>query len=223
MRKYFFITTAVFAALIIALTSCKHTTESSSFHDYIDPANMDLSVAPGDDYFSYANGTWIKNTPIPASEVWWGTAKISENDNFKKIKAMLEEAASSSPSDKMEKMVGDMYKSGMDTTAIDKLGISPIKADLDRIATIKNTDDLFAEIALNQTMGVPNTFGFGAGSDLKNSSEVVAYFGQGGLGLPEKGYYFNTDADTKKIRAAYVQYITNMLSYTGEAGKQMPG
>jgi putative endopeptidase len=215
MRKYLFITTAAFAILIVASTSCKHATESGSFHNYIDSANMDLSVAPGDDFFSYANGTWIKNTPIPASEVWWGTAKISENDNFKKIKTLLEEAASSSPSDKNEKMVGDMYTSGMDTVGIDKLGISPIKADLDRIATIKNTDDLLAEITLDYTMGVPNTFGFGAGSDLKNSSEVVAYFGQGGLGLPEKGYYFNTDADTKKIRAAYLQYITNMLVFTG--------
>ncbi len=216
MRKNLFIATAAFAALIVVSSSCKHTTESSSFHNYIDSANMDLSVVPGDDFFSYANGTWIKNTPIPASEVWWGTAKISENDNFKKIKAMLEEAASSSPSDKMEKMVGDMYKSGMDTAAIDKLGINPIKADLDRIAAIKNADDLLAEIAMDQTMGVPNTFGFGAGSDLKNSSEVVAYFGQGGLGLPEKSYYFNTDGDTKKIREAYRQYITALLSYTGE-------
>src|ERR1700761_4517794 len=199
-----------FAALTLIVSSCKHSAETGSFHNYIDSANMDLTVVPGDDFFSYANGTWIKNTPIPASEVWWGTAKISENDNFKKIKTMLEEAASSSPSDKMEKMVGDMYKSGMDTMAIDKLGIDPIKGSLQRVDAIKNSDDLLAEIALDQTLGVGNTFGFGAGPDLKNSSKLVAYFGQGGIGLPEKSYYFNTDADSKKIRDAYVKYIAKM-------------
>lgn len=205
------------AALALFASSCKHSAENTSFHNYLDSANMDLSIVPGDDFFSYANGTWLKNHPIPASEVWWGDAKISEDDNFKKIKTMLEEAASTSPSDKMEKLVGDMYKSGMDTTAIDKLGADPVKGDLARIDAIKNAGDLLTEIDLDQTLGVGNTFGFGAGPDLKNSTKMIAYFSQGGIGMPEKSYYFNNDPDTKKIRDAYRQYISKMLVFAGES------
>jgi len=207
-----------FVALLSCIAvSCKHSSESNSFHDYLDRANMDTTVVPGDDFFSYANGTWIKNTPIPASEVWWGTAKVSENDNFKKIKTMLEEAASSSPSDRMEKMVGDMYKSGLDTAGIDKMGTTPVKSALARIDAIKNGNDLLAEIALDQTLGVGNTLGFGVAPDLKNSSKLIAYFVQGGIGMPEKSYYLNNDPETKKIRDAYQVYIGKLLGFAGES------
>ncbi len=175
-----------FAAALLLFASCKHPTEQSGFKEYLDSANFDKSVVPGDDFFTYANGTWLKNQAIPASEVWWGDAKISEDDNFKKIKAMLEEAASGSPSDRMEKMVGAMYKSGLDTAAIEKLGIDPVKGDLARIDGIKNTDELLKEIALDQTNGLGNSFGFSVAPDLKNSAKLIGNLMQGGLGLPEK-------------------------------------
>jgi len=215
MKNRFKISTVALIAVVVASLSCKYSAEKSTFKNYLDSANMDLSVVPGDDFFNYANGTWLKNNAIPASEVWWGDAKISEAQNFKKVKQLLEEAASSSPSDKMEKMVGDMFKSGMDTAAIDQLGMGPVKDDLARISAIKNTDDLMTEITLQHTEGSSNTFIFWAGPDLRNGSTVIAYFFQGGLGLPERSYYFNNDPETKNIREAYEQYISKTLSLGG--------
>ncbi len=203
------------AAALLLISSCKHASEQTGFKEYLDSANFDKSVVPGDDFFTYANGTWLKNHAMPASEVWWGDAKISEDDNFKKIKAMLEEAASGSPSDRMEKMVGDMYKSGLDTAAIEKLGIDPVKGDMARIDGIKNTDELLKEIAFDQTRGLGNSFGFGVAPDLKNSAKLIGNLMQGGLGLPEKSYYF--DPNSKKIRDAYQQYVAKLLVFGGTA------
>jgi putative endopeptidase len=211
------LTANIVLLLVILLNfSCHHQDAAQAPKKYIDSANFDFSVKPGDDFFNYANGTWLKNHPIPKSEVWWGDAKISENDNFKKIKQLLEDAAAS-PKDSVETMVGDMYKSGMDTTGIESKGISPIKTDLARIAAIKTTGDLLNEIILEHNMGMQPAFYMDGEQDLKNSSIVRACFAQGGIGLPEKGYYFNTDADTKAIRDAYQKYISTMLQITGLA------
>ncbi len=196
--------------------SCRSPATENVFKNYLDSANMDLNISPGDDFFNYSNGTWLKKHAIPSSEVWWGDAKISENNNFKKIKTMLEEA-SSLPADEVEKEVGDMYKSGMDTTRINHLGITVINNDLTRIDNIKDANGLLKEIAFEQTLNLPNSFAFGVNPDLYNSAKLIAYFSQGGLGLPEKSYYLNNDQDTKKVREAYQQYISDLLTRTGTA------
>jgi putative endopeptidase len=203
------------SGILLSLSACKHA-EISSFKDYIDSANMDLSLSPGDDFFNYANGTWLKQHTIPESEVLWGDAKISEKNNIKKIKTMLEGLASGSPTERMEKMVSDMYRSGMDTTLINQLGIKPIQGDIARITAIKTSSDVVTEIALEQTLGLAPALNIDIYADKKNSNKLVAYFSQGGLGLPEKGYYFDNDADTKKIRNAYAIYISKVLVLTGE-------
>lgn len=204
------------AGILLSFSACKHAETSSGFRDYIDSANMDLSITPGDNFFDYANGTWLKLHSIPESEVLWGDAKISEKDNIKKIKTMLEELASGSPTERMEKMVSDMYKSGMDTTLINQLGTKPIQADITRISAIKSNSDVVTEIALEQTMGLDPAFNIEIYGDQKNSNNLAVYFSQGGLGLPGKEYYFSDDPNKKSKRDAYIIYISKVLELIGE-------
>ena len=98
---------------------------------FIDPANMDLSVKPGDDFFEYANGTWIKHNPIPAKETRWGSFNILHQENTDKLLKLLNEVAKHRPAKgSLKQRVGDLYASGMDSLAIEKRGYDPIKPDL---------------------------------------------------------------------------------------------
>src|ERR1700761_7245236 len=104
---------------------------------FIDPANMDLSVKPGDNFFEYANGTWVKNNPIPNKETRWGSFGILAQENTDRLLGLLAEASKGShPKGSLEQRVGDFYASGMDTVRIEKLGYQPIMPALSRIDKI---------------------------------------------------------------------------------------
>src|ERR1700743_3071056 len=115
---------------------------------FIDPANMDLSVKPGDDFFEYANGTWIKQNAIPAKETRWGSFNILHQENTDKLLGLLKEVSKTPglPKGSLKQRVGDLYASGMDSLDIEKRGYDPIKDDLNRIGKINDLNGVLTKL-----------------------------------------------------------------------------
>ena len=181
-------------------------------------SNLDRSADACTDFFQYANGSWLKSTEIPASESRWGTFNILAENNNTTLRSVLEEdAKTKSPEGSDAQLIGDFYASCMAEAAIDKAGARPIKPFLDQIAKIKTADDVKKELAAMHNAGLPAVFGFGAGPDLKNSNMVIASAGQGGLSLPNRNYYTDTDAKSVETRAKFVEYMTNMFKLLGDS------
>ncbi len=184
----------------------------------IDPANMDLSVKPCDDFFHYANGNWIKNHQVPAAFDQWGSFSILGEQNNSVLKEILEDAANDGAASEgsNKRKIGDFYAAGMDSAAIEALGYRPIAADLSRIDAMKDSKDVEAELALLHSMNIQPVFGFGSEQDPKSSTDVIGDLHQGGLGLPDRDYYLATDERSKKIREAYVVHMTAMFALVGD-------
>ncbi len=191
-------------------------TNQTAKRKLLDPANMDLSVNPGDNFFYYANGTWLKNNPIPATETRWGSFNELQENNYKALHELLESAAkSNAKKGSNQQKIGDFYKSGMDTNTIEKAGIAPLNSHFMRIARIQNADELLKEICYEHTIGLSPVFGFYISPDDKNVTQQICQFGQDGLGMPDRDYYFKTDERTLKIKAAYTKYVETVFTLLG--------
>ncbi len=200
----------------------QHSSPTVPTIKYIDPANMNTAVKPGDDFFDYANGTWVKNNPIPGKQTRWGAFQILAQENTDRVVAILKDASTSKgqPKGSVKQRVGDMFASGMDSLAIEKLGAAPTQVDLERIAHIQSADGVIAEATFERANAVASPFfGFGVGPDSKHPTVNIVNFGQGGTTLPDRDYYLNSDARTKTIQAAYKQYITTLFTLVGTDAK----
>lgn len=187
----------------------------------IDKANMDLSVKPGDDFFIYANGTWIKNTPIPPDLSRYGSFDELRENNTKQLQTIVEEAASDPKLVKgtNRQKIGDFYASGMDEEKINLLGISPIQPFLDEVALLNSKEDVIKFAAKMTTYRSFPFFYITAGQDEKNSSSVIIQLFQAGIGLPDRDYYLKEDERSKAIRSEYRKHIEKMLAFTGNDEK----
>lgn len=184
---------------------------------FIDPANMDLSVKPGDNFYLYANGNWIKNNPVPASKTRWGSFDALYQTSLDRLKLLLEDASKNASQDSLHQRVGDLYAAAMDSTALDKLGYAPIKPQLDSLNAITSYDEVLHEIETLRTQGIGGIlFGFGVGQDDKNVNQYIPQLSQGGISLPDRDYYLKNDARSTNIRTAYVKYITDMFKLVGD-------
>ncbi|MDO3642533.1 M13 family metallopeptidase [Mucilaginibacter sp. L3T2-6] len=191
---------------------------SLNLKKYIDPANMDPSAKPGDDFFEYANGAWVKNNPIPAKETRWGSFGILHQENTDRLKSILTDVSKTpgQPKGSLKQRVGDLYASGIDSVAIEKRGYDPIKPDLERVSKINNLDGVVNEAIYERTHGIGSPlFGFGVGQDSKHPTVNILNFGQGGTSLPDRDNYLKNDERTKKIQAAYKNYIVTLFKLTG--------
>lgn len=184
-----------------------------------DPANMDPATKPCENFFQYANGTWLKNNPIPAQYATWGSFIELVEDNNLKLKTILEEAAAdtAAPEGSVRKKIGDFYASGMDIDAVNQAGATPLQPEFDRIAALSSTEQLPALLAHLHDIGVGAGFAFFADQDSKESSRVIAQFYQDGLGLPDRDYYTKDDDASKKIREQYVEHVTKMFALLGDS------
>lgn len=183
-----------------------------------DVKNMDKSVKPSEDFYTYANGTWLKKNPIPAEESRWGSFNILLEGNNAALKVAAEDAAkkAASATDPEMQKVGDYYASGMDEKAINEAKAKPLADEFKRIEKIKDPEGLLKEIAHLHQMGVTAFYGFTSGQDDKNSTMVIAQAYQGGLGMPDRDYYTKDDDASKKLREAYVAHVTKMLTLLGD-------
>lgn len=186
---------------------------------FIDPAHIDNSVKPGDDFYTYANGSWMKNTTIPASETRWGSFNLLEDFNKNALHTLLEDAAKVKNAKKGTpmQMVGDLYRCGMNVDAIEKAGIAAISDQLKQIDAISSSSQLIDYLATATKEQANPLFNFYVGPDDKEVTKNICNLFQGGLGLPDRDYYLKTEKRQTEIREKYQAHIKNMLTQSGES------
>jgi len=196
------------AASLLLLASCKQKEET----DFL-AANIDSTVKPGDDFFLYANGGWIKKTPIPAAESGWGIGNLVNEEIYNRKKKINENAVTEKAADgSVTQKIGDFWFSGMDTTNIDRQGLQPLSDQFQSINKAQTADDIVSLTADLHAESVNALFGDYVAQDDKNS-EVMAYqLSQGGLGMPNRDYYFKTDSRTVSVQNAYKTYLGKIFS-----------
>ncbi len=184
----------------------------------LDLANVDTTCAPCTNFYQFANGGWLKANPIPAAYAQWGSFNELAESNNDKLRRVLDDAAAHrlTAVDPAVRKVGDYYAACMDTVAIERAGASPIGPALAEIAAIRTPADVQHYMIGQSARGRGSLLDIGSTQDFKNSTQVIGGIGQGGLGLPDRDYYFKTDAATTAIRAAYVKHIANDLVLVGE-------
>ena len=217
------ICTALHTAAIMAVMTAMIASTAGAQGTYhqtkpLDPANIDTTCAPCTNFYAFANGGWLKANPIPAAYAQWGSFNELAEANNDKLKLVLEDAAAhrTTASDPSIRKVGNFYAACMDSAAIEKAGYDPIKPSLAEIAAISTPADVKKYLITRAAEGRDILFRFGSTQDAKNSSQVIAGIGQGGIGLPDRDYYFKTDAHTAAVRDAYVKHIANDLVLVGE-------
>ena len=178
-----------------------------------DAAGMDKSVAAGDSFYNFANGTWVKNTPIPADKSNYGMFTVLSDRSDERTKDLILHAKGEPGSE--ERKIADYYQSFMDEAAIEQKGITPIKADLAKIDAIKDKKALVAMFAANTRVHRSGPFHASVGVDDKNPDQYMANIGQGGLGLPDRDMYDAKKAQFEKVRAGYKKYIADMFTLAG--------
>ncbi|MDI9256207.1 M13 family metallopeptidase [Flavobacterium sedimenticola] len=183
----------------------------------IDLSLMDKSVSPKDDFFTYVNGTWLKNTEIPADRNRWGSfdelRQRTDIDALEILKDAVNNPSFKSNTDQGKAI--NLYKSIMDTVARNKQGINPIKPYLAKINAVKNIKDLQKLLIEMEPLGGIGFFGVGVGADDKDSNKNSITLAPGRLGLPDRDYYVSEDKDSKEKREKYQAHVARMLAYIG--------
>ena len=176
---------------------------------------IDRAANPCDDFYQFACGSWLKNNPIPSDESSWGRFSELQENNQIVLRQILDEAAKKPNPDANTKKLGDYYSSCMDEDTINRKGLAPLKAEIDRINAMKSPQDLAEVIGRLHRAGIDVLFSFGSSQDLKDSSAVIGWADQGGIGLPERDYYFRDDAKAAETRKEYVEFMKKLFGALG--------
>lgn len=211
LRNHF----TIAAACLFAVAGAAWAQSQAQPGNGLDLKAIDHSANPCTNFYQYACGNWIKSHPIPADESSWGRFNELLQRNQQILRSILEEAEKHPQRSATDQRIGGFYHSCMDETAIDHLGTEPLDAELKRIRAIRNQQMLLKEIARLQNLGIDVFFGFGPQPDPKDASMMIAAVDQGGLGLPERDYYFRTDPHSVEIRKKYVAHIGKMFELVG--------
>jgi len=180
----------------------------------LNSADLDPAIAACTDLNGFVNSSWLKANPVPNDQTTWGSFEILRERSLEVQHALVQQAAASqAKAGSVEAKIGDIWKTGSDEAKIEAAGIAPLQPQLDKIAALNDTAAITQYLRDSQAQGQGVLFSLSANADYKDSANVIAYVGQGGLGLPEKGYYF--DESQAKIREAYVAYIAQALTLSG--------
>ena len=180
----------------------------------LNSADLDPSIAACTDLNGFVNSKWLKANPVPGDQTTWGSFEILRERSLEVQHALVQQAAASkAKAGSVEAKIGDIWKTGNDEAKIEAAGLAPLQPTLDKIGALNDTAAITQYLRDSQAQGQGVLFSLFANADYKDSANVIAYVGQGGLGLPEKGYYFD-DAQAK-IRDAYVAYIAQVLTLSG--------
>jgi putative endopeptidase len=173
---------------------------------------LDLSTSSVDDFYQFATGTWMKNNPVPEEESRWSSFnQLSEENNIVLNKILESAADENAEKNAANELIGDFYQSFMDTSLRNELGIAPATNYYELIDGALNKKDLQNIVVSLQNLGVSNAFGLYVSQDKKNNSIYRVHLYQGGLGLPNKDYYFKEDERSIKIRESYINYMKEMF------------
>lgn len=217
MKQISYLTILVMAMLLVS--ACSETQKSEKqMTKAIDPANMDLNVKPGDNFFEYVNGGWMAANPIPPEYSQYGAFHVLYDENQVNLKSLVLEVSADQNANKgsVAQKIRDFYNSGMDTVRINKVGISAIKEELDAIDALNTKADIPHQVAEMQKVGVNPFFYFYVGADEVNSTMNIVNFYQGGLSLPDVDYYTNPDESSQQLRQKYVEHVTKMFVLAGD-------
>jgi endothelin-converting enzyme/putative endopeptidase len=186
-----------------------------------DPTLIDKTVDPCDNFYRYSCNGWFKKNPLPPDQTSYGRFTELFELNRVHLKQILEDAAVPTPGRTAnEQKIGDEYASCMDTAAVNKRGIAPLKPEFDRIASLKSSAGLPALLGHLHTIGVDAFFGMTSNQDFADANAVISYYYAGGLGLPERDYYFRTDDKSVEQRKQYVDHVHKMFVLAGEPEAQ---
>ncbi|MCT8339220.1 M13 family metallopeptidase [Flavobacteriaceae bacterium TK19130] len=215
-----------FGAFVFAVSSCgdkdKDMAKAEKEERGIILSNMDTTVAPSEDFYSYVNGNWMKNTEIPEDETRWGgfnvLRKTTAKDVLNIMNAAKESGKYADDTDQAKALM--IFESELDTVARNEAGIKPLQPALDKIESISSVED-FQKVMTEDAVEISQPFfGIAAFSNPNNSAMNVAYITPGGLGLPDRDYYLNEDPKSVEIREEYVNHITRMLQFLGDSEEE---
>ncbi|MCF8825838.1 M13 family metallopeptidase [Xanthomonas campestris] len=176
--------------------------------------DLDPAIAACQDLNGFVNAKWLKANPVPSDRTSWGSFEVLAERSLTIQHALVEQLARGNLSaGSVDAKIADLWRTGSDEAAIDKAGITPLQPQLKAIDALSDAPSIAAWLRDSYAKGQGFLFSFGANADYKNSEQMIAYAGQGGLGLPEKGYY--TDPAQAKIREQYVAYIARVLELSG--------
>jgi len=206
-------------AALILLTAASLPSSTSSTGDvshYLDNF-IDKSVKPGDDFFQYAVGKWLREHPIPANERSWGIGHVVQEETYSRLVSISDEAGrSGAATGTNAQKIGDFWYAAMDTNTILKQGIQPLADEFARIEAVRDVPGLLDDIAHLQYIGVGALCQLAIFQDEMNSEKVALHLYQGGLGLPNRDYYFDTDDRSKMLRSEYVKHVAAMFGLLGD-------
>lgn len=212
--KYYFALTVICAGLY----ACNAGDTAAGKKTDLLQANLDTTIKPSADFFEYANGGWIKQNPIPGSESGWGIGNLVQEDIYNRLRKINEDAAASTEKiteGSVEQKIGDFWKTAMDSVKLNEAGIKPLQPELDKIAAVKTTAELVRLGADLKTKGANLFFGDYVAQDDRNSEMMAYKLDQGGLGMPNRDYYFDTDKRTADVRTAYKNYLEQTFKQLG--------
>lgn len=212
------ITALSIGAIILASCATTKTTTQTQSHAYktVSTELMDKTMNPSEDFFMFCNGSWVKNTVIPATESRWGSFNELDKSNNEKLSKILEEfAAQPGEVGTQSQILGAYYASLVNMKQRNDLGISPIEIELKSIESLNRKDLLVEIIASHHRDGIGSAFGYGIGQDLREVDKNISYLGQGGIGLPNRDYY--TEANKKDILKAYQAHIGKIFIMSGSS------
>jgi len=178
--------------------------------------NLDRSIDPGQDFFDYANGGWLARNPIPPAESSWGIGELVDEELYVKLRTINEQAAQAhAPAGSDEQKVGDFWTTAMDEAKADRLGISPLHSELALIDAIKTVPEAIDVSFALRPVGLEAFCDVSVSQDEKQSEAMAVHLTQGGLGLPDRDFYFNPDKGVAEIRQQYVAHLARMLVLLG--------
>jgi putative endopeptidase len=187
----------------------------------VDPKNLDKKARAQDDFFQYATGGWNHRHPIPADKSRWGTFDFLREQSKEQLRQVIEPLAKNKKyaAGSNEQMVRDMWASAMDENRREHSGLSPLKPLLEKVSAIRDKKDLLDFLAWGHRTGLGVLWGMYVSRDDKNSSKNALILVQGGLSLPDRDYYLNDDAESKRVRAEFLKYIPRLLRLVGFTAK----
>ncbi len=214
--KKFFLTAALLSGVVILMSFNEGI--KKEMDKAINPKNMNTKVLPGNNFYEYVNGGWVKEHPVPPEYSQYGAFTILYEENQKKLRTLIKKVSmeEEAPKGSIAQKIRDFYNSGMDTVTIEKMGIKPIEKELNKINSLSSKEDVIAYMATMHRYGISPVFYFFTEADQRNSVMNIGNLYQGGLGLPDVDYYLNDDAASKKLREAYADHLTKMFMLKGD-------
>jgi putative endopeptidase len=221
MKKYLFFSLLI-AITIIAIISCKQSKKVEAPDALV--SHIDSTIKAGDDFFLFANGKWFRQNPIPASEQSNGIFQLIQDTINTQVRHVCESSAAIKDALKgsNKQKIGDFFYTGMDSITLNEKGISDLNSDFDKIDAIKNINDIIKTASYIHTIAGSPLFGFGVGQDDKISSKNAIFINQGGLSLPDRNFYFDTDSRTISIRQKFITHLEKIfiiMGYSAEKAK----